>query len=200
MRDPSGAREGGADVSRRELAALPLGLGLLAVATSPAYAAKPADRVDPSLINVLPIEDRQAIGDLFTTYVWAYDCSDEAGFLDLFTEDALIVGMGKRHAGREAMGAWFRYLLDIRERENDLWLHEAGQHRFVGTGDKCLVYSYATHFNSSPDGKRYGVRSLGYFVSECVRQRGGWKFRRFSISHWDKSMQPWKKPLPWDVA
>ena len=186
-------------MSRRELAALPVGVGLL-LSAGPSVAAEVGRGGDSAAVNRLPLEDRKGIEDLFSTYVWAYDCSDEAGFLELFTEDGLVVGLGTKHVGKEAMGAWFRYLLDIREREDDLWLHQAAHHRFVGSGNSYIVYSYATHFNYAINAKTYGVRSLGYFVSECVKQDGIWKFRRFSISHWDKAAQPWKKPLPWDAA
>ncbi|WP_083853353.1 SgcJ/EcaC family oxidoreductase [Sphingobium sp. SYK-6] len=186
-------------MTRRELAALPVGVGLL-MSSSKSIAAQAGQKAGEAAVNRIPLDDRKAIEDLFSTYVWAYDCSDEAGFLELFTEDGLVVGLGKKHVGKEAMGAWFRYLLDIREREGDLWLHQAAHHRYVGSGSNYLVYSYATHYNYAVEAKTYGVRSLGYFVSECVKQGTEWKFRRFSISHWDKTTQPWKKSLPWDTA
>jgi hypothetical protein len=44
-----------------------------------------------------------------------------------------------------------------------------------------------------------GVRSLGYFVNECVHAEGGWRFRRFSINRWDNERQPWRKPKPWEA-
>jgi uncharacterized protein (TIGR02246 family) len=146
----------------------------------------------------LTLEDRVAIKDLFADYLWAYDCSDEDGFIDLFTKDAMVVGLGKHHVGEDAMRAWFRYLLNLRDTANDIWLHEAGQFRFEGDGRTCVVYAYASHFRSHPASGEMGVRSLGYFVNECVKARGQWKFRRLTISHWDNHLQPWKKPKPWE--
>jgi hypothetical protein len=86
----------------------------------------------------------------------------------------------------------------MREREgDDIWMHEAGQFRFVPAGQSCIVYAYATHFNANTAKAARGVRSLGYFTCECVPEGGAWKFRRFSISTWDRNLVPWKKPLPW---
>ena len=157
-----------------------------------------------------PVHDRLAIEDLFTRYLWAYDCTDEDEFLSLFTADALVVGKGTRYSDRAAILGWFRYLIAMREREgDDIWMHEAGQFRFLpasGAGpttagpDRWIVHAYATHFSANTARAVRGVRSLGYFTCECVREGAYWKFRRFSISPWDRTKVPWKKPLPWDVA
>lgn len=186
-------------LSRRQITSLPLILGAGLVASTSAIPLNPAHAkkrsVGPSL------QDRAGIQDLFSTYLWAYDCSDLDLFLDLFTNDAVVVGLGKVHEGKPAIGAWFQYLLNIRDSDgDDAWLHEAGQLRFDGDSKRCIVYAYATHFNSNPEKKSRGVRSLGYFATECVKHADGWRFRRFSIAHWDKSSVPWKKALPWEAA
>jgi len=187
---PKGQETG---ISRRHLAALPLGAAALAAMAGSAPARETLE--GPSLA------ERAAIEDLFTSYVWSYDCSDVALFLSLFVEDdPLVVGMGKPHRGRKAMADWFAYLLDIRERENGLWLHQAAHHHYRRHGANWLVYSYATHFAYDLGAKGYAVRSLGYFVSELVRAGQGFRFRRFSIAHWDKTALPWSKPLPWAEA
>lgn len=183
----------GLEVSRRTLALLPLGVGAVAMLGNQAAAHDLSER--PSL------EERAAIEDLFTAYVWSYDCSDVALFLSLFVdEDPLVVGMGKPHRGKPAMAEWFAYLLDIRDKENGLWLHQAAHHTYRRNGAGWLVYSYATHFVYDLTAKDYAVRSLGFFVSELVHVDGGFKFRRFSITHWDKAALPWSKPLPWAAA
>ncbi len=177
-------------VSRRQLAAI--GLGVAVVAQVPSVQAKPRSAAP------LAVADRLAIEDLFSNYVWAYDCSDADEFISLFADDALVVGRGTLYRDREAILGWFRYLLNIRETEgDDIWMHEAGQFRFDGGGDSCIVYAYATHFNGKTTTTVRGVRSLGYFACECVKRGGKWKFRRFSITTWDRNMLPWKKPLPW---
>lgn len=143
-------------------------------------------------------DDRAAVIDLFSRYVWAHDCTDEEEFLSLFTDDALVVGKGTAYRGKPAILSWFRNLIAMREREgDDTWMHEAGQFRFAPAGQGCLVYAYATHFNANTAKGTRGVRSLGYFTCECIRQGGDWRFRRFSISAWDRTKVPWKKPLPW---
>lgn len=180
-------------VSRRQLAGI--GLGAVAVAgQADAVSAKARTaQISPA--------DRIAIEDLFSHYVWAYDCSDVDEFLTLFTADALVVGRGTLYRDRAAIAGWFRYLIDMREKEgDDIWMHEAGQFRIEGDGLSCIVYAYATHFNGNIARATRGVRSLGYFVCECVKTRGVWKFRRFSITTWDRTKLPWKKPLPWADA
>lgn len=174
-------------LSRRALAALPLLAGLGLAAGAQAKAAR-----------ALNAEDKLAIQDLFSNYVWAYDCGDHESFITLFTDDAVVNGRGKMYNDRAAIMSWFDYLLKMRDTEgDDIWMHEAGQFRYDGNADKCIVYAYATHFNGNTKTTARGVRSLGYFVCECVKVKGAWKFRRFSITTWDKSIVPWKKPLPW---
>jgi len=182
-----------AGISRRNLAIVPLGMASLM--------ALPATGAGRELPDRPSLEERAAIEDLFTTYVWSYDCSDSQLFLSLFVEDdPLVVGMGKAHRGKQAMADWFAYLLNIREKENALWLHQAAHHHYRRQGANWLVYSYATHFAYDLTAKGYVVRSLGYFVSELVAEGKAFRFRRFSISHWDKSAVPWARPLPWAEA
>ena len=182
-------------MNRRTLAAAGLGLTLVA-ASQPALAAKPAKPLR------LSAEDRIAIEDLFSNYAWAYDCTDADEFISLFTTDALVVGRGKLYNDRTAILGWFKYLIDMREAEgDDIWMHEAGQFRVEPQGPgRALVYCYATHFNGKSTTTARGVRSLGYFVCECVKEQGAWKFRRFSITTWDRKALPWKKPLPWAAS
>lgn len=190
-----GSNEGATGISRRNLAAS--GLGLAAAA---AVAASPAAASSHARSSLRP-EDRAGIEDLFSRYLWAYDCTDDEEFLSIFAEDALVVGRGKLYSGKEAILGWFRYLIAMRETEgDDIWMHEAGQFNFVPGGDTCIVYAYATHFNANTARAARGVRSLGYFVCECVKDGGEWKFRRLSISTWDRNKVPWKKPLPWADA
>lgn len=177
-------------ISRRRLGGVALGAALAGSGGQPVAAREPA-------ASVLPIEDRLALVDLFSTYVWAYDCSDLAEFLSLFTDDAVVVGRGTTYRGKEELAGWFTYLLELRENEgDDIWMHEAGQFRFAGTSP-VIVYAYATHFNANSGKGTRGVRSLGYFACECVNTDAGWKFKHFSISTWDRTSLPWKKPLPW---
>ena len=130
-------------LSRREVAALPLGIASIAALTAGSAAAR-------TLADSPSLEQRAAIEDLFTAYVWAYDCENIEGFLALFVEeDPLVVGRGVTHRGKEALAAWFVYLMDIRKRDNALWLHQALHHTYRRNGDHWLVYSYATHFATS---------------------------------------------------
>jgi len=179
-----------AKFNRRQLAQASLGIAAAAVITQPTTAAPRLRRV--------PLQDRAEIVDLFARYVWAYDCSDEEEFLALFTADAIVVGKGTAYRDKAAILGWFRHLIEMREHDgDDTWMHEAGQFRFIPAGRGWLVHAYATHFNGNAAKGTRGVRSLGYFTCECVPSGGEWKFRRFSISTWDRTRVPWKKPLPW---
>lgn len=179
-----------ASLSRRRLALGGLGIAASATIVPTKAVAKSAR---------FTLEDREGIRDLFTRYLWAYDCSDEQEFLGLFSDDALVVGRGKVYQDREAILGWFRYLIALRENEgDDIWMHEAGQFHFVPHGKTCVAYAYATHFNANSAKGTKGVRSLGYFTCECIKVGDKWRFRRFSISTWDRKQVPWKKPLPWD--
>jgi len=188
----------GPQISRRHLAQLAAGAALAAGTSDMALAAhKP-------LAQRLNAEDRLAIQDLFSAFMWAYDCSDLSEWLSLFTDDALLAGRGTMFRGEEALTAWFQRNLKIRDTEGaDIWMHENGQFRFEGSASPVVVYAYATHFAGKfGEGTHgdFGVRSLAYLVGECVDVKGAWKFRRFGIVPWDKSMLPWKKPLPWATA
>lgn len=173
-------------------------LTLAGLSTAAAAAITPASAAPLRRKASLTQDDRAAITDLFTRYVWAYDCTDEEEFLTLFTDDAVVVGKGTVYRGKSAILGWFRNLIAMREREgDDTWMHEAGQFRFEPAARGFLVHAYATHFNANSAKGTRGVRSLGYFTCDCVRQGGEWRFRRFSISTWDRTKVPWKKPLPW---
>lgn len=179
-------------LNRRQLAGA--GLGLAAASALPASVQAAPARARARV----PLEDRAELVDLFARYVWAYDCTDEDEFLALFTPDAVVVGKGTAYRDRAAILGWFRHLIEMREKDgDDTWMHEAGQFHFVPAGRGWIVHAYATHFNGNAAAATRGVRSLGYFTCECVRVGGEWKFRRFSISSWDRTRLPWKKPLPW---
>ncbi len=182
-------RRRSAGASRRSALLLPAALAT--AGSAPAAQASHRHR--------LTLEDRAALQDLFSVYLWAFDCSDVDGFIELFTEDAILIGIGRRYETEAAMREWFLGLLSTRDAAGDAWLHEAGQFRFDGDGSRCVVYAYATHFRLQPTTRDLGVRSLGYYVNECVKVGGAWKFRRFSINRWDNTTQPWKKPKPWEA-
>jgi ketosteroid isomerase-like protein len=163
-------------------------------------AALAAERAKVALVPArLSGGERLDIQDVFARYAWSYDCTDEAGYLDCFTDDAIIVGAnpGQTYRGKEAIRGWFQYLINLREKEGDDWLHDAYHHRFFGDRRHCIVYSYATHFSSNQPLQRRAVRSTGYFVSECVPRHGEWLMRRHSVNPWDRRTLPWNKPLPW---
>lgn len=177
-----------------------LGTGGLALAAAglASQASAAAAQTTPTASGKISADERLGIQDLVTNYLWAYDCTDEELFATLFTDDALVVGRGTLYRDRASIVGWFRYLIEMREREgDDIWMHTATEYKFFPAEGGWIVYCYASHFNGNTQTGARGVRSLGYFTCHCVPEGDAWKFRRFSITTWDRTMVPWRKPLPW---
>jgi SnoaL-like domain len=169
-------------ISRRGLAALALAGGT-AVAAAPATtrAGKP-----------LPIADRLELTELIARYAWAYDCGEAELMADTFTADGSIEAWGKQvGSGRTGLIEFARGL--FAERGDRDWQHLTDHHVFEGGGESCTVYSYYSMLEGTrTDPREFRVRSFGYYVSECVRQDGGWRFRKRSIHRWNAQRAPWR--------
>lgn len=169
--------------SRRDLVPL---AGLAALAALPAAArARPASQIK--------LRDRMEIVDLFARYSWYYDCSDAEAYASLFTEDGVIEAFGSEAArGRTAIAAFIRTL--FAQRGDEIWQHHTDHLVYFGRGTAYTVYSYWSLLRGG--GGNYGVMSLGYYVSDCVRIEGHWLFKRRAIHRWDSSRLPWAAASP----
>ena len=146
------------------------------------------------LVDEVSVEQKFKLLDLYARYTWAYDCSDEDGFVDNFTPNAVVIGHDDEHVGHDAIRLWFRYLLGLRRFDRTLWQHLSYQQRFHGDDRTCHVFGYATHFYAEPDNRQLGVRSAGYYVDKCVNVDGVWLFQQHSVNSWNESCVPWKQP------
>lgn len=135
-------------------------------------------------------EDRLDIFDLFARYAWAYDCGDADAYAAVFTADGLLADEGELHAeGRPAIRAAIATFFDLRGA--NVWQHHNAHLRMSGDGSACTVWSYWAVLERRHADGGYGVGSLGYYLSRCVKQDGAWYFseRRFFMDM--------PKALPW---
>ncbi len=125
-------------------------------------------------------DDRLDILDLFARYAWAYDCGDADAYAAVFTSDAVLSDeLGFRADGRDAIREGIKSYFDLRG--ESVWQHHNDHLRIEGDGDACTVHSYWAVIEHRNDGG-FGVGSLGWYVSQCVRTPEGWRFqsRRFN--------------------
>ena len=120
-------------------------------------------------------DDRLDILDLFARYAWAYDCGDAEAYAATFTHDAVLSDeKGFRADGREAIGQGIKTYFDLRG--DSVWQHHNDHLRIEGDGSACVVHSYWAVIEHRVDGG-FGVGSLGWYISDCVRTDEGWRFR-----------------------
>ncbi len=137
-------------------------------------------------------DDRLAILDLFARYAWAYDCGDAAAYAAVFTEDGLLADQADLHAvGRPAIREAIKYFFDLRGQS--VWQHHNAHLRMEGDGEECQVHSYWAVLEHRPDGG-FGVGSLGWYLSRCVKLDGEWFFQERTFYN------DMPKALPWATA
>jgi len=126
-------------------------------------------------------DDRLDIFDLFARYAWAYDCGDADAYAEVFTSDAVLSDeKGFLAEGRDAIREGIKTYFGLRGANT--WQHHNDHLRIEGDGEACTVHSYwAVLEHRAADGG-FGVGSLGWYVSHCVKTPDGWRFksRRFN--------------------
>ena len=143
-------------------------------------------------MGTMSAEDRLDIFDLFARYAWAYDCGDADAYAGVFTEDGLLADQGDLHAvGRTAIREAIKTFFEMRG--DSAWQHHNAHLRMQGDGKDCVVHSYWAVLEHRPDGG-FGVGSLGWYRSVCVRQEAGW-FLRERTFYMDMP-----KALPWSAG
>lgn len=121
-------------------------------------------------------EDRLDIFDLFARYAWAYDCGDAEAYAAVFTPDGVLADQKDLHAvGRDAIREAIKVYFG--HRGNNVWQHHNNQLRMQGDGRSCRVWSYWTVMEHRHADGGYGVGSLGYYLSDCVKEHGTWYFK-----------------------
>jgi uncharacterized protein (TIGR02246 family) len=129
----------------------------------------------------LSIEDRLAIGDLFTRYTCALDAGDVDTLVDCFTGDAELVSpVAGTLAGRAAIRAFAERFARFRANGSQL-RHVISNLLMQVNGDAARATCYLTVFLTR-DGKS---RLLAPGVYDCELRRidGAWRFQTRVVKH-----------------
>ena len=115
----------------------------------------------------------------------------------LFTDDALVVGKGKTYRGKAAILGWFRYLIGLREREgDDIWMHEAGQFRFIPAGRAASSMPMRPISTRIPQRPHAACAAWAISLANACKSTASGSFAGSASPHGTAPV-PWKKPLPW---
>jgi len=141
-------------------------------------------------MSAIAIADRLAIEDLYADYVWALDTGDVAGFLALFTPDAVFGDTaGRRYHGHAAIGGYVGELTrsaPFRGRQ-----HIISHLRFKPSGERIAVVAYwlVTKWAKATGAKTIEVS--GWSDDEFVKTGGHWRFSRRIVHYWNDTDLPW---------
>jgi uncharacterized protein (TIGR02246 family) len=124
------------------------------------------------------LEDLEAIRQLLIDYATCLDGGDHAGYADLFTEEGELHARLGQAKGRDAI----RALLDDRlGGPRKTAFHLVGNPSITVERDRArsnALWAYITHDEQGHP----IILQLGHYADELVREDGGWKFERRTIS------------------
>jgi uncharacterized protein (TIGR02246 family) len=127
------------------------------------------------------IEDRLAIGDLFTRYTCALDAGDVDTLVDCFTENGALVSPAVgAHAGRPAIRAFAERFARFRASGSQL-RHVISNLMMQVNGDHAHATCYLTVFLTR-DGKSR-LLAPGYYDCELRKTDGVWRFQNRIVRH-----------------
>lgn len=138
----------------------------------------------------IAVDDRLAIEDLYSDYVWALDTGDVPGFLALFTEDAVFGDTkGNRYSGHAAIGGYVGNLVasaPFRGRQ-----HIISGKRFKPDGARVGVTAYwlVTKWAKASGAKT--VEVSGHSDDVVVKVGGQWRFCQRIVHYWNDTELPW---------
>ena len=135
----------------------------------------------------LPLEDRIAVQDLLVKYAYAIDveCTEQE-FLDLFTEDAVMVSpLSGRHEGIAGVKK-FRDRHEI-TRGKLLIRHIITNFLVDGEGDRATLKAYFFEFKTQLDVPKGPARKTQFLFSgsyDCLARKvaGKWKLQSRIVS------------------
>ena len=133
----------------------------------------------------LTADDRLDIAALYARQVWALDTGDVDGYVETFTEDALL-DLAERYAGKSA----------IRGFAESFRLHDVGvpgsQHLVTsmlldGDGTRCSVRAYVTRTHRLPGRGRNNCQIIwsGYYADTAVKVGGTWLIQEQRGRAWE---------------
>jgi uncharacterized protein (TIGR02246 family) len=138
----------------------------------------------------IAIEDRLAIEDLYSDYVWALDSGDVPGFLALFTNDAVFGDTaGNRYTGSRAIGGYVTDLVNSDRFRGRM--HYISAKRFTHSGERIGVTSYwlVTKWAKASGAKTIEVS--GHADDAFVKVGGRWRFSQRIVHYWSDTDLPW---------
>jgi uncharacterized protein (TIGR02246 family) len=141
-------------------------------------------------MSVIAVEDRLAIEDLYADYVWALDSGDVAGFLTLFTDDAVFGDTaGNRYKGHAAIGGYVTELVNSDRFRGRM--HYISGKRFSANGDRIGVTSYwlVTKWAKASGAKT--VEVSGHADDAFAKVGGRWRFTQRIVHYWNDTELPW---------
>jgi ketosteroid isomerase-like protein len=133
----------------------------------------------------LTADDRLDITALYARQVWALDTGDVDGYVDTFTDDA-VLDLAERHTGKAA----------IRQFAELFRLHDVGvpgsQHLVTsllldGDGAHCSVRAYVTRTHRLPGRGRNNCQIIwsGYYADTAVKVNGTWLIQEQRGRAWE---------------
>ena len=113
--------------------------------------------------NLGTYEDRMAVEDVMTRYVWAVDSLDAEGYVAVFTEDAIIDSNGNISKGHEEIRKIVTNLIKWRDENREKGLPASSLHHVISNvritfpkPGEALHQSYASRQGWQDDHRRDG--------------------------------------------
>lgn len=146
---------------------------------------KPEYDPPSSTENPLGAADRLDIQELLARYAWTFDTGDIEGFVECFSEDAILcedafeepdrwVG----HEGIRRMAEFFFSRPSFPGRQ-----HHVTSILIEGAGNEATVRSFC-FVTDCKDEPPYAIRFAGHYLDRVVRKDGCWRFQDRLIRDW----------------
>lgn len=126
--------------------------------------------------DVLSVEDRAELIDLYARYAWAYDQGNADGYAALFAKDGRFERPGAPDAvGPEALAA----LVTGAQSRGTGYLHVTSNVLVQGNAEGASGRAYVVLLQVHPDAVR--LLAAGHYVDSFVQTGDGWRIahRRF---------------------
>ena len=126
--------------------------------------------------NLGTYEDRIAVEDVMARYVWAVDSLDMQGYVDVFTEDAVIDSNGAISKGHAEIRNIVTNLIKRSEDNKAKGLPPGNLHHVMRTfpkANEALYQSYWQTVRRDNDGKM-AAAAMGRSEDHLVKRNGKW--------------------------
>ena len=149
--------------------------------------------IAPALVtaqeNLGTYEDRIAVEDVMTRYVWAVDSLDADGYVAVFTDDAVIDSNGTIHKGHGEIRGIVTSLSKRRDDNKAKGLPAANLYHVISSvritfpkPGEALHQSYWQTVRRDKDGRMIAV-AMGRSEDRLVKRNGTWliQFRKLTV-------------------